>query len=96
MAANATGRSIRAMHRTLSSVSTAIGVGLETNVRKLLILLTRQSGRARSLSSQRLMARRRVVRVPPRRMVCRVENLADFRNGISNRDFDTLLQGCVR
>ncbi len=84
------------MHRTLSSVSAAIGVGLETNVRKLLMLLTRQSGQARSQSCQRLMARRRVVRVPPGRMVCRVENLADFRNCVSDRDFDPLLQGRVR
>lgn len=44
MAANAIRRSIRAMHRAFSSVSAAIGVGLEANIWKPLTLPMRQFG----------------------------------------------------
>lgn len=44
MAANVIRRSIRAMHRAFSSVSAAIGVGLEANIWKPLTLSMRQDG----------------------------------------------------
>jgi hypothetical protein len=42
---NATRQNIRAMHRALSSVSAAIGVGLEANISKPLTLPIRQIGK---------------------------------------------------